>query len=81
MLGSPLALPSGSPGLSRQQLAITAWNVAFALVLIVWAFGWSGGKLLVGQSYTGAKVKVEEQKTRRAAAQATKRAARRSRTP
>ena len=49
-----------------QQLAITAFNVAFAVVLVVWAFGWTGGKLLVEQSYTDAKVKVEERKTRRA---------------
>ena len=55
-----------------QQLAITAWNVAFGVVLIVWAFGWSGGKLLVEQSYTDAKVKVEEQHTRRTEAKATK---------
>jgi uncharacterized membrane protein YbhN (UPF0104 family) len=57
-----------------QQLAITAWNVVFALVLVVWAFGWTGGRLLVEQSYTDAKVKVEEQKTRRAETKATKRA-------
>src|SRR3954453_8370290 len=50
-----------------QQLAITAWNVVLALVLVVWAFGWTGGKLLVEQSYTDAKVKVEEQKAQRAA--------------
>jgi hypothetical protein len=62
-----------------QQLAITAWNVVLALVLVIWAFGWTGGKLLVGQSYTDAKVKVEEQKTRRAETKAAKRAARRSR--
>src|SRR3954447_11360951 len=50
-----------------QQLAITAWNIAFAVVLVVWAFGWAGGKLLVEQSYEDAKVKVEEQKAQRAA--------------
>ena len=49
-----------------QQLAITAWNIAFAVVLVVWAFGWTGGKLLVEQSYTDAKVKVDEQKAQRA---------------
>ena len=48
-----------------QQLAVTAWNVAFAIVLVVWAFGWSGGKLLVEQSYAGAKDKVEERRARR----------------
>jgi hypothetical protein len=57
-----------------QQLAITAWNVAFAVVLVVWAFGWTGGKLLVEQSYAGAKVTVAAQKTRRAETKATKRA-------
>ena len=58
-----------------QQLAITAWNIVFALVLVVWAFGWTGGKLLVEQSYTDAKVKVAEQKEQRAQAKAAKKAA------
>ena len=62
-----------------QQLAITAWNIAFAVVLVVWAFGWTGGKLLVEQSYTDAKAKVEEQKARRAETKATKHSARDSR--
>jgi uncharacterized membrane protein YbhN (UPF0104 family) len=62
-----------------QQLAITAWNVAFAVVLVIWAFGWTGGKLLVEHSYTDAKIKVEEQKTRRAETKSSKRAGRRSR--
>jgi uncharacterized membrane protein YbhN (UPF0104 family) len=48
-----------------QQLAITAWNIAFALVIVTWAFGWSGGKALVEQSYEDAKVKVAEQKAER----------------
>ena len=52
-----------------QQLAITAWNIAFAIVLVIWAFGWTGGKLLVEQSYTDAKVKVDEQKAQRAKTQ------------
>jgi uncharacterized membrane protein YbhN (UPF0104 family) len=50
-----------------QQLAVTAWNVVFALAIVVWAFGWSGGKELVGTSYEDAKVKVAEQKSQRAA--------------
>ena len=50
-----------------QQLAITAWNIAFAVVLVVWAFGWSGGRILVEQSYADAKVKVTEQKAQRTA--------------
>jgi uncharacterized membrane protein YbhN (UPF0104 family) len=53
-----------------QQLAITAFNIVFATVLVVWAFGWTGGKLLVQQSYADAKVKVAEQKEQRAARKA-----------
>jgi uncharacterized membrane protein YbhN (UPF0104 family) len=58
---------------TAQQLITTAWNVAFALVLVVWVFGWTGGKQLVGQSYTDAKEKVAEQKEQRAAKKAEKR--------
>ena len=56
-----------------QQLAITAWNIVFAMVLLVWAFGWTGGKLLVQESYEDAKVKVAEQKEQRAAKKEAKR--------
>jgi uncharacterized membrane protein YbhN (UPF0104 family) len=41
-----------------QQLAITAWNIAFAVAIVVWAFGWTGGKLLVEQSYSDAKARA-----------------------
>ena len=41
-----------------QQLAVTAWNIAFAVALMVWAFGWAGGRELVEGSYADAKVKV-----------------------
>jgi uncharacterized membrane protein YbhN (UPF0104 family) len=58
-----------------QQLAVTAWNIAFAVVVVVWAFGWTGGKLLVSQSYEDAKVKAAEQKEQRAQKKAEKRAA------
>jgi uncharacterized membrane protein YbhN (UPF0104 family) len=59
-----------------QQLAVTAWNIAFAIALVVWAFGWAGGRELVEASYSDAKVKVAEQKAQRAAAQAAKRSTR-----
>ena len=49
-----------------QQLAVTAWNVAFAVCIVIWAFGWAGGKVLVEQSYADAKVRVQEQKEQRA---------------
>jgi uncharacterized membrane protein YbhN (UPF0104 family) len=58
-----------------QQLAITVFNIVFATILVVWAFGWTGGKLLVRQSYDDAKVKVAEQKEQRAARKAEKRQA------
>jgi uncharacterized membrane protein YbhN (UPF0104 family) len=45
-----------------QQLVTTAWNILFGIILVVWAFGWSGGKKLVGDSYEEAKVKAAEQK-------------------
>jgi uncharacterized membrane protein YbhN (UPF0104 family) len=53
-----------------QQLAVTAWNIVFAVVVVMWAFGWSGGRVLVEQSYADAKVKVEEQRAQRAAKRA-----------
>jgi uncharacterized membrane protein YbhN (UPF0104 family) len=59
---------------TAQQLITTAWNAAVAVVLVVLVFGWTGGKLLVGQSYADAKVKVAEQKAQRAEKKAAKRA-------
>jgi uncharacterized membrane protein YbhN (UPF0104 family) len=58
---------------TAQQLITTAWNITFAIVLVVWVFGWTGGKLLVTQSYTDAKVKVAEQKEQRAEKKRVKR--------
>ena len=59
---------------TAQQLITTAWNVLFALVLVVCIFGWTGGKSLVFQSYEDAKVKAAEQKEQRAAKKEAKRA-------
>jgi uncharacterized membrane protein YbhN (UPF0104 family) len=59
-----------------QQLVTTAWNIIFGMVMLVWAFGWSGGKELVGDSYEGAKAKAAEQKAARDARKAAKRKAR-----
>ena len=61
---------------TAQQLITTAWNVVVAVALVVIVFGWTGGKLLVGESYTDAKVKVAEQKEQRAEKKATKKAER-----
>ena len=59
---------------TAQQLITTAWNIVLAIVLVVSVFGWTGGKLLVSESYTDAKVKVAEQKAQRAEKRAEKRA-------
>jgi uncharacterized membrane protein YbhN (UPF0104 family) len=45
-----------------QQLVTTAWSILFAIALVVWAFGWTGGKQLVRESYDDAKAKAAEQK-------------------
>lgn len=58
-----------------QQLVTTAWNLLFAVAMLVCAFGWSGGKQLVGESYRGAKLKAAEQREARAAKKAAKRGA------
>jgi uncharacterized membrane protein YbhN (UPF0104 family) len=50
-----------------QQLITTAWNQIFAVVLLVWAFGWTGGKEIVRASYGEAKGKVAEQSEARRA--------------
>ena len=58
-----------------QQLVTTAWNLISAIVLVVWAFGWSGGRQLVGQSYEDAKQKAAEQQAARKARKEAKREA------
>jgi len=50
---------------TAQQLIVTAWNVIFAIVVVVVVFGWSGGKELVGSAYADAKVKSTELKESR----------------
>ncbi len=60
-----------------QQLVTTVWSLLLAVVLLVRAFGWSGGSTLVRQSYGEAREKSAEQ----SAARKAKRQARRHRTP
>lgn len=43
-----------------QQLIISAWDVVFAVILVSWAFGWSGGRQLLESSYGEAKAKSRE---------------------
>ena len=58
-----------------QQLVMTAWNIVFAILLVVWVFGWTGGRALVESSYADAKEKAAEQKAARAERKDAKRAA------
>jgi hypothetical protein len=51
-----------------QQLIISAWDVVFGVIMVAWAFGWSGGKDLVKRSYVAAEEKRDEMKHKRAAA-------------
>ena len=46
--------------------------VAWPVALVVWAFGWAGGRVLVERSYEDAKVKVAEHKAQRAAKRAAR---------
>jgi uncharacterized membrane protein YbhN (UPF0104 family) len=58
-----------------QQLVTTAWNILFGIIMLVIAFGWSGGKVLVGKSYEEAKLKAAEQKAAREAKKQAKKEA------
>ena len=71
---SEVTTPANAAAYSTgQQLIVTAFNVVFGAVLVVWAFGWSGGRTLVEGSYADAKTKVAEQKADRAAKKEAKR--------
>jgi uncharacterized membrane protein YbhN (UPF0104 family) len=48
-----------------QQLIVSAWDVVFAVALVSWVFGWSGGRELVRSSYGEAKARSAELKARR----------------
>ena len=51
------------------------------VVLVVWVFGWTGGKQLVGTSYTGAKEKAAEQSAAHKARKIEKKAEKKARKP
>jgi uncharacterized membrane protein YbhN (UPF0104 family) len=59
---------------TAQQLIITAWNQLVAVVMVLWVFGWAGGKEIVGTSYADAKAKVEETREARRQKKELKRA-------
>jgi uncharacterized membrane protein YbhN (UPF0104 family) len=53
-----------------QQLISTAWSLLFAIVLMVWVFGWGGGKSLLTHSYAEAKERAARRKETKEAAEA-----------
>jgi uncharacterized membrane protein YbhN (UPF0104 family) len=61
-----------------QQLVTTAWNVLFAVILVVLVFGWTGGKLLVSSSYVDAKQRVADMQEQRREKKEEKKAAKRA---
>jgi|SRR6185437_15914956 len=60
-----------------QQLVETAWSIALAILLLVRAFGWTGGRELVGKSYIQAKQKAAEETAEHRKRREEKRTARR----
>jgi len=51
-----------------EPVGMSGWvtgGYAFAIVMLVWAFGWTGGKQLVRESYGQAKDKVAEEQAAR----------------
>jgi len=60
---------------TAQQLITTAWNQIVGIALVVAVFGWTGGKLRVGQSYADAKSQTAEMKEERKRKRQEKRAA------
>jgi uncharacterized membrane protein YbhN (UPF0104 family) len=47
------------------QLINTAWNILVGLVLMIWAWGWTGGRALVTKSYQDAKQAQADQREKR----------------
>jgi uncharacterized membrane protein YbhN (UPF0104 family) len=47
------------------QLVNTAWNILLGIALMIWAWGWTGGKALVTKSYDDAKKAQAEQQEKR----------------
>jgi uncharacterized membrane protein YbhN (UPF0104 family) len=52
---------------TAQQVITSAWNVIFAIVAVVYTFGWTGGRQLVEGAYADAKVKSNEMRQSRKA--------------
>ena len=60
---------------TAQQLITTGWNQIVAIALVIWVFGWTGGKQLVTTSYRDAKEQAADMKEQRAEKKAAKKEA------
>ena len=58
-------MPDKLAAVSRNLTAYRVMATIVGLLLVVLIFGWTGGKLLVSQSYADAKVKAKEMKDSR----------------
>jgi uncharacterized membrane protein YbhN (UPF0104 family) len=47
------------------QLINTAWAILVGIALMIWAWGWTGGKQIVGKSYADAKKAQADQQEKR----------------
>jgi uncharacterized membrane protein YbhN (UPF0104 family) len=47
-----------------QQLVMTAWNLLFAVVLVLLVFGWTNGRALVKTSYAQASERIAEKRAK-----------------
>jgi uncharacterized membrane protein YbhN (UPF0104 family) len=45
-----------------QQVVMTAWNIAFAVILVLVVFGWTNGRALVKSSYADARERVHKRR-------------------
>jgi uncharacterized membrane protein YbhN (UPF0104 family) len=72
VLGSITSTSNATAYSVGQQLVISAADVLFAVVLVSWVFGWSGGKELVRKSYADAEVKRRELQEQREARRAAR---------
>ena len=70
MLDSTTSKANAAAYSLAQQLISTAWSILFAIVLMIWVFGWGGGRTLLEDSYAKAKKQAAAEKTARAAKRA-----------
>jgi hypothetical protein len=51
--------PDDAIQLERERVAGLGPALVFAVVVVIWAFGWAGGKALVERSYADARAQAK----------------------